>query len=391
MPTVTDNAPAGKATPARTRKRAAAKPAGEPVTAPDAPPAELAPAEPIEAAAPAADAEPAGQDAPGAVEPHTAFSEREHVMLDAMGVPTDRGGRALLFREWMRTGLDPFAKQIYLRQDSKTVQGMNEIGNSREYKIPVYSVGTNIDGFRLVANRQPTYRGQTPVMWCGDDGQWRDVWLGGNHAPYAARVGIVVEGYAAPAWGVAIYAEYKPATAGERSTWVKMAAHMNGIAAEALAIRRAYPDKLSGIYTDEEMAQRDDAEDLRPGGGDVGAAMAAPFDLAALAGEALAAVREERGTIAHVWQVAERHQAGNLLDVFLSDERATLAEVLQRIGAERAAAVAMAAPAHPADTSDSAGRCERCNHRLTLAQVSFGDTLCTQCAPAADPWDVPPA
>ena len=37
--------------------------------------------------------------------------------------------------------------------------------------------------------------------------------------------------------------------------WTKMAAHMVAKVAESLAIRKAYPDLLSGIYTDDEMAQ----------------------------------------------------------------------------------------------------------------------------------------
>lgn len=237
------------------RKRTAAKPAADQAPATEtttAPTESVPPAEP--ASAETSSPEPASAPAAVAdVVPVAGFTDDQHRMLDAKGVPDDRGGRALLYREWKRTGLDPLAGHLYLRQDFVTVNVKNDIGNWVERKIPVYSVGTKIAGFRTVATNQDTYRGQTPPQWW-DGKAWWDVWAF-DRAPLACRVGVLVDGYAAPMWGIAVYEEFKPANAGIRSAWVKMRSHMVRIAAESMAIRMAYPDLLSDIYGDEELVQ----------------------------------------------------------------------------------------------------------------------------------------
>ena len=142
-----------------------------------------------------------------------------------------------------RTALDPFVRQIYAikRAGKMTIQ-------------------TGIDGFRLIAARSHLYRGQDGPYWCGEDGAWRDVWLKHGH-PFAARVGVYVEGFPAPLYAVATweeYAVYKEAGKLE-FMWAKMPALMLGKCAEALALRRALPQELSGLYTDDEMGQARDA------------------------------------------------------------------------------------------------------------------------------------
>lgn len=178
----------------------------------------------------------------------TEFTDAEHSMLDAMNVPANRQGRALLFREMQRTGLDPFAKHLYLRED------WNQKANRN-----VYAVASTIAGFEIVAARQPTYEGQTAPQWCDKNGKWFEVWVA-DGPPVAARIGVYVRGYREPMWGIARFAEYKPGgNAG--FMWSKMAAHMIAKVAEALAIRKAYPDQLSGVYTDDEMQQADARKD----------------------------------------------------------------------------------------------------------------------------------
>lgn len=185
----------------------------------------------------------------------TEFTEAEHQLLDAMNVPTNRLGRGLLFREMQRTGLDPFAKHLYLRED------WNQKANKN-----VYAVASTIDGFRIVAARQSSYEGQTAPQWCDKNGNWTESWWV-DAPPVAARIGVYVRGYREPMWGIARFTEYKPGgNAG--FMWSKMAAHMIAKVAEALAIRKAYPDQLSGVYTDDEMQQADARKDQQAAEGD---------------------------------------------------------------------------------------------------------------------------
>ncbi len=128
-----------------------------------------------------------------------------------------------------RTGLDPFARQIYWI--SKRVQ-------------------TSIDGFRLIAERSGKYAGQVGPQWCGDDGQWQDVWVK-KESPAAARVGILRSDFKEPCWGVARFAAYAQTT----PIWKNMGDVMIAKCAEALGLRKAFPQELSGLYTSDEMDQ----------------------------------------------------------------------------------------------------------------------------------------
>lgn len=133
-----------------------------------------------------------------------------------------------------RTGLDPFSKQIYAikRGGKMTIQA-------------------GIDGLRAIAERTGELDGSS-TEWCGPDGQWQDVWLD-SKPPAAAKTTIYRKGSQHPFTGVARFADYN---AGQ-GLWSKMPAAMIAKCSEALALRKAFPADMSGVYSTDEMQQAD--------------------------------------------------------------------------------------------------------------------------------------
>ena len=133
-----------------------------------------------------------------------------------------------------RTGLDPFSKQIYAikRGGKLTIQA-------------------GIDGLRSIAERSGQLDGSA-TFWIGDTegSQWSDVWLG-SKPPAAAKTIIYRKGCGHPFVGVARFQDYN---AGQ-GLWSKMPSAMLAKCSEALALRKAFPADMSGVYTVDEMEQ----------------------------------------------------------------------------------------------------------------------------------------
>ena len=185
------------------------------------------------------------------------FNEDQLQALSQLGLENvDRGNLLIFLNQCQKTGLDPFAKQIYMIARRKNVGRPNE--------STVYTIQTGIDGFRKIAKASNKYRGQTKTEWCGKDGIWKDVWLGGvKNPPAAARVGVHHADFVEPLYATAVYESYCPMYNDKpQGQWAVMPEIMIAKCAEALALRKAFPQDLSGVYTEDELAQENFQESL---------------------------------------------------------------------------------------------------------------------------------
>lgn len=184
------------------------------------------------------------------------WSPEEKALVEAAGlVHTDAqsGAKTLAERPVVaaflqhcsRTGLDPIARQIYsIARKSK---------GQLKWQIQI-----SIDGARLVAERSGQYEGQTTPEFTGDGITWTQVWLS-DTPPKAARVGVYRRGFQDALYAVALWDAYVQTdyNGGVTSMWKKMGPLMLAKCAEMLALRKAFPQDLSGLYSAEEMTQAD--------------------------------------------------------------------------------------------------------------------------------------
>ena len=144
-----------------------------------------------------------------------------------------------------RTRLDPLLKQLYfIKYDKKDQQG-NVINSNVSYV-------TSIDGFRIIAHRTGEFAGI-------DEPKFTYV---GTNAKIPSTCTITVyksnsdRGFTATVH----FSEYNT----NKNLWVKMPHTMIAKVAEAHALRKAFPQDLSGIYTTDEMDQSGEASKSAP-------------------------------------------------------------------------------------------------------------------------------
>lgn len=178
------------------------------------------------------------------------WTPQQVAAFEAIGLDSSvpNAEKAVFLAYCQRTGLDPWIKQVYM------------IGRKDKTGKIKYTIQTAIDGFRVTARRSADRAGATVgdggTWWCGEDGQWVDVWLS-PRPPSAAKV-TVLRG-AERFTGLALYSEYvgKNYDGKPNQMWSTMPANQLAKCAEAQALRKAFPNDLGGMYVDAEMAQAD--------------------------------------------------------------------------------------------------------------------------------------
>ncbi len=133
--------------------------------------------------------------------------------------------------------LNPMLKQIHF---VKRYNG--------QLKREVWACQASIDGLRAIAQRTGFYAGSDEPEFTYDDGKL-----------IAAKVKIYRKDWARPAVGVAHWSEYVQTTREGAPTkfWKDMPHVMLAKVAEAQGLRKAFPEDMSGLYSDDEMMQAD--------------------------------------------------------------------------------------------------------------------------------------
>ncbi len=174
-------------------------------------------------------------------------TERRALLKQTIAKDATDAELELFIVQCKRTGLDPFTRQIYFLK--RKVKNWDPSTRTETWTDQV-NIMVSIDGFRVIAQRSGEYAGQLGPFWCAEDGVWRDVWLG-RGAPAACKIGILRRGFAEPLWAVTRVSEYSTG----KGMWEKMPSNQSAKCTEALGLRKAFPNDLSGLYAPEEMDQ----------------------------------------------------------------------------------------------------------------------------------------
>lgn len=135
-----------------------------------------------------------------------------------------------------RTELDPFSRQIFMiPRKQKTESG------SYETRMTIL---ISIDGLRLIADRTSCYAPGKETVWIfGENGNLLSATA---YVKKLTKDGTWHE-ISATAW----LDEFK----GAGSFWMTKSKHMLAKCAEALCLRKAFPQETSGLYTDDEIEE----------------------------------------------------------------------------------------------------------------------------------------
>lgn len=192
------------------------------------------------------------------------FTEQQVAILRQLGIEDATQGDLDLFFHYCRTtGLDPFRRQIYMIGRRTKVKEWNPSTRSQDEKwVMKYTIQTGIDGYRRNGREAAKRLGDSLAFegpfWCGEDGEWREVWPA-KTPPTAAKYTVFRNGE--PFSAVVHYDEFVQTSAvyegsgnqrrkvGEEpnSMWARMPRNQTAKCAEAMAYRRAYPDDFAGL------------------------------------------------------------------------------------------------------------------------------------------------
>ncbi len=180
---------------------------------------------------------PGGPGLVKVAEPLEFSADQQAMIRDTFANGASPSEFAVLLEVARARRLNPLLRQIHFvkRWDSQK-------------RRDVWSTQAAIDGLRAIAQRTGLYAGQDEPEFIEEQG-----------AIVACKVRVYRRDWQRPAVGVAYWAEYVQTTRDGAPTrfWQQMPHVMIAKCAEALALRKAFPEDMSGLYVPEEMAQAD--------------------------------------------------------------------------------------------------------------------------------------
>jgi phage recombination protein Bet len=184
------------------------------------------------------------------------LTEQQIELLKSVMVGATDDEVAIFAHVCNRTGLDPFARQIYPVKRRTQVDGQ---------WVERWVFQVSIDGFRLIAHRTHLYDGQLEPVFYDPGENERTIWLD-TKPPVACKVGVRRKGVAEPLFATVLWREYVQTTqqGGPTKMWRDKPTVMLAKCAEAAALRKAFPQELSGLYVHEELMRDDPTDEVPP-------------------------------------------------------------------------------------------------------------------------------
>lgn len=142
------------------------------------------------------------------------------------------------------TGLNPYKKEIWFIKTKE--KRFTDKRTGEQVVVPAkVQMMTGINGFYAIANDHPHYDGMEEVEF-----QYAD----NAKYPLEAKAKVWRKDRRFPSVGIARWDEYFPgASTGKPGIWETKPFMMLSKVAESIALRKAFPQELNGLYTQEEM------------------------------------------------------------------------------------------------------------------------------------------
>ena len=178
--------------------------------------------------------------------PLTFTEDQSQMIRDAYANGATDGEFAVLMEIAKARRLNPLLKQVhFVKRWDKDKARM------------VWATQVSIDGLRAIAERTGLYAGQDePEFIENPDGSLK-----------LCKVRVWRKDWPRPAVGIAHWDEYVQTTKDKQTgkvrpneMWARMRHVMLAKCAEALALRKAFPEDMSGLYTGDEMGQAENVE-----------------------------------------------------------------------------------------------------------------------------------